>query len=74
MAIKAGVYHEEVKFKGKCGTRSGACSTYWENDNTQYITLEAFGDERVILDGTVEVQGLPARRGQAEPVRSALRL
>ena len=27
--VKAGVYHEEVNFKGKSGTRSGARPTYW---------------------------------------------
>ena len=64
VAVKAGIYHEEVKFKGKCGTRSGARPTYWANDSTQYITLEAFGDEQVILDGTVEVKGFRLVEGK----------
>ena len=54
--IRAGVYHEAVKFKEKSGKRFGARSTYWADDNTQYVTIEAFGNERVILDGTIEVK------------------
>ena len=38
-----------------------AQATSWANDNTQYITLEAFGDDKVVLDGTVEAQGFQAR-------------
>jgi beta-galactosidase len=62
--IKAGVYHEAVNFRGKCGKRFGARPTYWANDNTQYITVEAFGDDHVILDGTIEVKGFQLMAGK----------
>jgi len=53
VSIRAGVYHESVKLR-RSGTSFGAL-VRMEPDKAKWITLEADGDEHVVLDGTVEV-------------------
>ena len=64
VSVKAGTYHEAVNFRGKDGKRSGARPTYWDRENTQYITLEAFGDDKVVLDGTCEIKDFKLAPGK----------
>ena len=50
--VRAGVYHEIVTFPNS-GTSNGAA---WDElQNAQWITLEAYKDERAIVDGSLTI-------------------
>ena len=63
VAVREGVYHEAVNFRGKSGRRHGAIAVHWGPDTTAYVTLEAYADEKVVLDGTTEVTGFQLVEG-----------
>jgi hypothetical protein len=56
VTVRAGVYREGVKFRRGGTYLAGTRSTVpWDPREPEWITLEAYGDERVVLDGSAEV-------------------
>ena len=52
--VRAGVYHESVKFK-RSGSYPGGAIEPVEPHDLKWLTLEAYKGEHVELDGTVEI-------------------
>ncbi len=56
--VRAGVYHESVVFKhgGSYGPDgSGGAIETWSPQNLKWLTLEAYKDEHVVLDGSLTI-------------------
>ena len=53
--VRAGVYRESVTIK-KSGTyHGGGAITHWDPQPPKWITLEAYRDEKAVLDGSSEI-------------------
>jgi len=52
--VRGGVYRESVKFK-RGGSYPGGMIETWSPQNLKWVTLEAYRDERVRLDGSTEI-------------------
>ena len=53
--VRGGVYHESVKFKRGGSYAGGAAIEPWQPQGLKWLTLEAYGDEHVVLDGALAV-------------------
>ena len=52
--VRGGVYHESVKFK-RGGAYNGASIEPWSPQGLKWLTLEAYQDEHVVLDGAATI-------------------
>jgi hypothetical protein len=55
--VREGVYHEAVEIKHSGTHFRSVYWKYWADPDPNYITLEAYNDEHVVLDGS---QSIPA--------------
>ena len=59
--VRGGVYHENVRFKRGGSYNRGAIFDPQKSSDIQWLTLEAYKDEHVVLDGAVTI---PAEKWQ----------
>jgi len=52
--VRGGVYHEAVTFR-RGGSYPGGAIETWSPQNLKWLTLEAYQDEHVVLDGAVTI-------------------
>ena len=62
--VRGGVYHESVKFKRGGSYQQGAIFDPGSLSDIQWLTLEAYQDEHVVIDGAVPI---PAEKWQRVP-------
>jgi parallel beta-helix repeat protein len=52
--VRAGIYHEGVTFK-RGGSVANSGGIWWNFNSVRWLTLEAYKDEPVVLDGSVTI-------------------
>ena len=53
--VRGGVYHEGVSFK-RGGSISNSGGIWWNLNSVKWLTLEAYKDEPVVLDGSLVIR------------------